>query len=256
MVLRLAGRGIAARTVGIKAVVLLGGGGTGVLVAGIVLILVLAVGLGDGAQISTTAPGGGGCPVGAATCTGEAFDPGNIISDNEFYNTTAMTEAQIRDFINQQGAPCAGSNCLRSIRVDMPDQPADAYCAALTGGTGLDAAAVIARVSVACGVNPRVMLVTLQKEFRLLNRTDPTPASYAAAWGWHCPDTGPGGTANCDPKYAGLVNQAYGMARQWARYRTDPAKYNYRAGQTVNILFNVAESGCGSAPVTITHQAT
>ena len=93
MVLRLAGRGLAARAVGIKAVVLLGGGGTGVLVAGIVLILVLAVGLGDGAQISTTAPGGGGCPVGAATCTGEAFDPGNIISDNEFYNTAAMTEA-------------------------------------------------------------------------------------------------------------------------------------------------------------------
>ena len=103
MVLRLAGRGLAARAVGIKAVVLLGGGGTGVLVAGIVLILVLAVGLGDGAQISTTAPGGGGCPVGAATCTGEAFDPGNIISDNEFYNTTAMTEPQIRDFITAAG---------------------------------------------------------------------------------------------------------------------------------------------------------
>ena len=138
----------------------------------------------------------------------------------------------------------------------MPDQPADAYCAAVTGGTGLDAAAVIARVSVACGVNPRVMLVTLQKESRLLNRTDPTAGTYAAAWGWHCPDTGPGGTANCDPAYAGLVNQAYGMAKQWSRYRTDPDKYNYRAGQTVNILFNVAESGCGSAPVTITNTAT
>ena len=50
MVLRLAGRGLAARAIGIKAVVLLGGGGTGVLVAGIVLILVLAIGLGDGAQ--------------------------------------------------------------------------------------------------------------------------------------------------------------------------------------------------------------
>ncbi len=145
MVLRLAGRGLAARAVGIKAVVLLGGGGTGVLVAGIVLILVLAVGLGDGAQIGTTAPSaGGGCPIGAPTCAGEAFDPGNIISDNEFYNTTAMTEPQIRDFINKQGAACTGGNCLRAIRVDMSDQPADAYCAALTCGTGLDAAAVIA----------------------------------------------------------------------------------------------------------------
>ncbi|HEY5149870.1 MAG TPA: hypothetical protein VIJ23_08615, partial [Mycobacterium sp.] len=97
---------------------------------------------------------------------------------------------------------------------------------------------------------------TLQKESRLLNRTDPTPGSYAAAWGWHCPDTGPGGTANCDPAYAGLVNQAYGMAKQWSRYRTDPDKYTYRAGHTINILFNVAESGCGAAPVTITNTAT
>src|SRR5664280_13402 len=138
----------------------------------------------------------------------------------------------------------------------MPDQPPDGYCAAVTGGADLDGAAVIARVSTACGVNPRVMLVTLQKESRLLNRTDPTPATYAAAWGWHCPDTGPGGTANCDPAYGGLVNQAYGMAKQWSRYRTDPDKYTYRAGQTVDILYNVAESGCGAAPVTITNTAT
>ena len=255
MVLHLAGRGVVARAAGIKAVLLLGGGGTGVLVAGIVLILVLAVGLGDGAQITTTTETGD-CPVGAATCTGQEFDPGNIISDKEFYNAAAMTEPQIRDFIAEQGAACTSSDCLRTVRVTMPDQPADRYCAAVTGGTGLDAAAVIARVSVACRVNPRVMLVTLQKESRLLNRTDPTPASYAAAWGWHCPDTGPGGTANCDPAHAGLVNQAYGMAKQWSRYRTDPGKYTYRAGQTVNILFNVAESGCGSAPVTITNTAT
>ena len=249
-----AGRGVA-RAAGIKAVLLFGGGGTGVLVAGIVLTLVLAVGLGDGAQITTTTDTGV-CPVGAATCTGQAFDPGNIISDREFYNRAAMTEQQIRDFIAEQGAACTSDACFRTVRVTMPDQPADRYCRAVTGGTGLDAAAVIARVSVACSVNPRVMLVTLQKESRLLNRTDPTPASYAAAWGWHCPDTGPGGTANCDPAHAGLANQAYGMAKQWSRYRTDPGKYNYRAGRTVNILFNVAESGCGSAPVTIGNTAT
>ena len=46
------------------------------------------------------------------------------------------------------------------------------------------------------------------------------------------------------------------MAKQWSRYKLDPEKYNYHAGQTVNILWNVAESGCGSAPVTIHNQAT
>ena len=100
------------------------------------------------------------------------------------------------------------------------------------------------------------MLITLQKESRLLDRTDPTESTYNAAWGWHCPDTGPGGSANCDPAYAGFFNQGYGMAKQWSRYRVDPDKYTYQAGQTVDILWNVAESGCGGAPVTIANQAT
>ena len=92
------------------------------------------------------------------------------------------------------------------------------------------------------------MLITLQKESQLLDRTDPTETTYNAAWGWHCPDTGPGGTANCDPAYAGFFNQGYGMAKQWSRYKLDPEKYNYRAGQRVNICSacsrDTACSGC------------
>ena len=38
----------------------------------------------------------------------------------------------------------------------------------------MDAATVIATVSTACGINPACMLVTLQKESQLLDRTDPT----------------------------------------------------------------------------------
>ncbi len=185
-----------------------------------------------------------------------AFDPGNIISDAVFYNTASMTEPQIRQFILTQGEGCTGAFCLKNLRVTTPDRPADRYCVAYPGGTNEDAAAVLLRVSVACGINPQVMLVTLQKESALLTRTDVSASSYDAAWGWHCPDTGPGGSANCDPAYAGFFNQAYGMAKQWSRYRLDPEKYNYHAGQTVDILWNVAESGCGAAPVTIANQAT
>ena len=46
------------------------------------------------------------------------------------------------------------------------------------------------------------------------------------------------------------------MAKQWSRYRNDPERYCYRSGQTAEILWNVAESGCGSAPVTIRNTAT
>ena len=196
------------------------------------------------------------------TCTTDThgatadFDPGNIISDAVFYNTTAWTTDQIRNFINQQGAECTTTWCLRNLPITTTSQPADQYCQAYPGGTNEDTATVIAKFSTACGINPQVMLVTLQKESGLLSRTDTTATTYNAAWGWHCPDTGPSGTANCDPAHAGFFNQGYGMAKQWARYRVDPGKYNYQAGQTVDILWNVAESGCGGAPVTIQNQAT
>ena len=184
------------------------------------------------------------------------FDPGNIIPDGIFYDTAAMSDVQIRDFIDAQGIGCTGPYCLKNLRVTTQDQPADQYCSAYAGAVNEDAAAVLGKVSRACGVNPQVMLVTLQKESGLLGRTDPTASTYDAAWGWHCPDTGPGGSANCDPAHAGFFNQAYGMAKQWSRYRVDPFNYNYRAGQTVDILRNVVESGCGSAPVTIANTAT
>jgi len=195
-------------------------------------------------------------PASPATTSGSGFDPGNIISDAVFYNTGAMSQAQIEQFVLTEGEGCTGSYCLKNLRVSTPSQPADRYCAAYQGGSNEDVAAVLLRVSIACGINPQVMLVTLQKESALLTRTDVSSSTYNAAWGWHCPDTGPGGTANCDPAYAGFFNQAYGMAKQWSRYKLDPDKYNYHAGQRVNILWNVAESGCGSAPVTIANQAT
>ena len=188
--------------------------------------------------------------------TGSAFDPGNIVSDAVFYNSSAMSVEAIRTFLLSEGEGCTGAWCLKNLRISTPGQPADQYCQAYAGGTNEDAATVIAKFSTACGINPQVMLVTLQKESGLLSRTDTTAGTYNAAWGWHCPDTGPGGSANCDPAYAGFFNQGYGMAKQWARYRVDPGKYNYRAGQTVNILWNVVESGCGGAPVTIKNQAT
>ncbi len=188
--------------------------------------------------------------------TGSAFDAGNIISDAVFYNVASMSVEQIRAFLRAEGEGCTGDWCLKNLRLTTPNQPADQYCSAYQGGTNEDVATVVLKFSTACGINPQVMLTTLQKESGLLSRNGITQASYNAAWGWHCPDTGPGGTANCDPQYAGFFNQGYGMAKQWSRYRVDPQKYNYQAGETADILWNVVESGCGSAPVTIQNTAT
>ena len=135
-------------------------------------------------------------------------------------------------------------------------QPADEFCAAIPGGVGLSAAAVHR-----CGLpgvrgEPAGDAGDVGEGIRVAGPVAVSASSYDAAWGWHCPDTGPGGSANCDPAYAGFVNQAYGMAKQWSRYRVHPEQYRYRAGETVDILWNVVESGCGGAPVTIANTAT
>ena len=188
-----------------------------------------------------------------------AWDPGNIISDAVFYNSAALSPAEIRTFIGAQNATCPAVNvwCLRNLRVNDPGQPANAYCGAVPGGSNEDAATLIAAYSRSCGVNPQVMLTKLQLESQGLNRTNPTANSYDAAWGWNCPDTGPGGSANCDLAHAGFLHQLAGMARSWAEMKVDiPAhKYNYAVG-TYQLLWNVEETGCGAAPVTIKNVAT
>lgn len=212
------------------------------------------IGAGPVCQPATGSGGGGGAAGGADA----AFDPGNIASDEVFYNTASMTLEQITAFIDEQNAGCDGAWCLRTLALDTASQPADAYCQAYTGGPAQSAAKMLFDFSRACGINPQVMLTTLQKESQGLTRADATASSYTAAWGWHCPDTGPGGTADCDPAHAGFFHQGYGMAHQWARYRVEipNGKYNYQPGRTYDIAWNVAPSGCGGAPVTIANLAT
>ena len=158
----------------------------------------------------------------AQATTGSGFDPGNIISDAVFYNTAAMTVEQIRVFMRAEGEGCDGAYCLKNLPMTTASQPADRYCAAYQGGTNEDAATVIAKFSTACGINPQVMLVTLQKESGLLSpdrptavhlqrglglalpghrprrhartATRPTPASSTRATGWPSSGRGTGST--------------------------------------------------------------
>ena len=209
--------------------------------------------------VNPGAAAGGGIDCAGAAGDNVGWDPGNIISDAVFYNSGAMDAAAVRTFIKVQNADCPAGNpwCLRNLRITDPGRPADAYCGAVPGGSNEDAATLIAAYSRACGVNPQVMLTKLQLESQGLNRAAPTASSYDAAWGWNCPDTGAGGSANCDPAAAGFLHQLAGMARSWAKMKVDiPAhKYNYAVG-TYNILWNVEETGCGAAPVTIKNLAT
>ncbi|MET0295846.1 MAG: hypothetical protein ABW024_00480, partial [Microbacterium sp.] len=183
------------------------------------------------------------------------FRPGNIISDQVFYNSGTMTEAQIQWFLESKVASCqSGYTCLKDWYDTSRSTNADAMCGAYSGGWRERASTIIYRVAQACGINPQVILTTLQKEQGLVTHTWPSTSRYTIAMGQGCPDT-----AACDTRYYGFFNQVYGAAWQLKRYGNPPGTSNYfnwyAPGKTWNVRFH-PNVNCGSTPVYIENKAT
>lgn len=110
-------------------------------------------------------------------------------------------------------------------------------------------------------INPKALLVKLATESAgpLTSDDWPFPRQYNFAMGAHCPDSGPGGSPNCDPNYAGFsiqMNEAADLLRWYLDSMTQKWWTYKRPGQVNSILWNVAETGCGAADVLIESKAT
>lgn len=191
----------------------------------------------------------------AKTADLSAFNPGHIISDAVFFNSGTMTEAQIQSFLESKVRNCDPKYvCLKDKYDTSRTVAADAMCGAYSGGVRERASRIIYKVAQACGINPQVLLVMLEKEQSLVTHTWPSEWRYTKAMGQGCPDT-----AGCDVRYEGFFNQVFGSAWQLKRYANPPGTSQfftwYAPGRTWNIQFN-PNAGCGSAPVHVQNQAT
>lgn len=183
------------------------------------------------------------------------FQPGNIISDAVFFDRSTMTESDIQAFLQSKVPNCqAGYTCLKDWYDTSRTTTADAMCGAYSGGVRERASRIIYKVAQACGINPRVILATLQKEQGLVLHTWPSEWRYTIAMGQGCPDT-----AACDTRYYGFFNQVFGAAWQFKRYANPPGTSQYftwyAPGKTWNVRYN-PNAACGSSPVYIQNQAT
>lgn len=189
-------------------------------------------------------------PVAQAAQAG-AFDPGNLISDENFFAGSAMDAASVQRFLTAQQPGCAtGYTCLDQYAQATPTMAGSAYCNAMPGSARESASSIIARVGAACGISQRVLLVLLQKEQSLVTDRDPTARQFERATGFACPDTAP-----CDASFGGFFYQVYYAARQFKVYAAFPANYNHLAGRYNSVLYN-PQVACGSSPVYIANQAT
>lgn len=179
------------------------------------------------------------------------FRPGNIISNEVFFDSGTMTEEQVAAFLKQKVPACqSGYTCLRDFSQTTASRAADTYCGAYAGGSNESAARIIVKVAQACGINPQVLLVTLQKEQGLVTHTWPSDWRYTIAMGQGCPDT-----AGCDTRYYGFFNQLYGAARQFKIYTEGRYFTYYAPGKTWNLRYH-PNASCGTSPVYIENQAT
>lgn len=157
-----------------------------------------------------------------------SFNPGNILSTTEFTDYDSMSTTRIRNFLTARGGTLGSYNN-------------ENY-----SGVTKSAAEIIFDAAWEFFINPKVLIVTLQKEQSLV--TDSTPSQRQYDWA-----TGYGVCDDCstsDPaiqQYKGFGKQVYWAAKQNRRYLDLPQNYRYQVGQTYDI---------DGQRVTIENQAT
>jgi hypothetical protein len=188
----------------------------------------------------------------AAALNGADFDPGRIISDENFYNGSAMSEAEIQRFLENLVGSCQNSNCLAVHRTDTPTRTwSFGTCSTYVGGAGESAARIIFKVQQACSLSAKVILVTLQKEQGLLTNPAPSDGVMRKAMGYGCPDT-----SACDSTYYGFFNQVFAAGRQLTWYGNPAGSFtSIRVGQ-VNAIQYHPDAGCGTKNVLVQNRAT
>lgn len=190
-------------------------------------------------------------PLNVDTAEAATFNAGRIIDDEVFFDSGSMSESAIQSFLNSKVSKCkSGYTCLKSYKQTTTSKAKDKYCSAYSGAGNESAARIVYKVAHACGINPQVLLVTLQKEQGLVTRADPTSSRYRIAMGYACPDT-----AACDTKYYGFFNQVYNAARQLHRYTVDSYFSWFPVGKTVGVQYHPSSS-CGKKSVYIENKAT
>lgn len=190
----------------------------------------------------------------AEAYTAADFDPGYIVSDGVFFNSSSMNESQIQTFLQSQVpncAPVSGVQCLPAYTTSSTSRPAatGGQCQAYQGAASESASRIIFKVAQACGINPQVLIVLLQKEQGLITARSPSESRYRIATGYGCPDT-----AACDAQFYGFYNQLYKAAWQFREYAIHSNSWRYRVG-TIPVQYH-PNAGCGAPAVNIRNVGT
>jgi hypothetical protein len=117
------------------------------------------------------------------------FNANNLIDDAIFNNTGSINAAQIDSWLNSN---FGSSSCISTSHgFSAPDPTGYSPSTGFTYGGNVSAGQVIYDAALAYGLNPQVLLVTLQKEQSLVTGgSGCSTLAYTGATGYGCPDGG------------------------------------------------------------------
>jgi len=180
------------------------------------------------------------------------FDPNNIISDQEMLDSDSMTLAEIEIFLRNQNGYIS-KNIFPNFSGQTKTAAQIIYDAASAydcGGTNVEANAPVSIKQEKCqkiSINPKFLIVLLQKEQSLITDKSPTQSQLDWATGYGCPDGG-----GCNDRWRGFGKQVNSASLQFYDYIKNPQNYGFRAGQT----YTVSNTGRPSQQVTPANNAT
>lgn len=164
----------------------------------------------------------------------ENFSPNYIIGDFEILNYDSMDLQFVREFLISKGG------YLATASFSNPD------------GKMMTAAEIIYDRAITNKVNPRFLIVLLQKEQSLIEDKNPTQSQLDWACGYGCPDGD-----SCNPRWQGFWKQINSASLQFRDYMDNPQLYTYKAGNTYTFTNPYASNGNATTTiVTPVNQAT
>ncbi len=140
------------------------------------------------------------------------FDPNYLISDAEMTNYNTMDLPAIQRFLDRR------EGTLKNyITVDKENNFKTA------GQTFYE-------VAQKWLINPKYLLVLVQKEMSLLTDPSPSQGRYDWATGYGCPDSG-----GCDDRWKGFYKQVNSAAAQTRYYMDNINEFNYQPNKTTAV---------------------
>jgi hypothetical protein len=169
-----------------------------------------------------------------------------------------MSVADIQRFLDGRVAACRAAadrpGCLKDYRISTPGATGSpGRCESVPAKSNITAAELIYDIARACGINPRVILVKLQKEQGLITSTDPSPRAYDFALGMDCPDSPSG----CSAASAGFFWQLYKGVGQLNWYNNPAGSFTWlKPGSVISRAYYPNRPSCGSQSFTLQNKAT